>query len=216
MERYRLEWQNLTPKSGIRYICGYCGTDTAPAFGFHTNETTNNHQQGFILICSNCNRPTFVDKIGSNIVSTTPTAKMGKEINGLPGDIGKLYDEARLCTSAGAYTAAILTCRKILMHVAVEKEAPLDQPFIKYVEYLASKGYIPHDGQGWVDHIRTKSNEANHEIKVMDKEDAEDLVTFTEMLLRLVYEFKNRLSRKTTSDGPTMVVGPGTPTGTPK
>ena len=60
---------------------------------------------------------------------------------------------------------------------------------MEYVEYLSQKGYIPSDGKGWVDYIRTKGNEANHEIKIMSSADAADLITFSEMLLKLVYEF---------------------------
>jgi len=50
------------------------------------------------------------------------------------------------------------------------------------------------DGNDWVDYIRKKSNEANHEIVIMDKEIAEDLISFIEMLLRFIFEFKHRLS----------------------
>jgi len=198
MDRYSLSWNNPSKTDGIRYICGYCGADTAPAQGYHANPDNAGHQ-GWILICTNCNRPTFIDRFRNSILSTTPAAKMGKEVNGLPTDVEKLYDDARLCTSAGAYTAAVLSCRKILMHVAVEKGAPSNKGFIEYVEFLADKNYIPHDGRDWVDYIRTKSNEANHEIQVMTAEDAEDLITFVEMLLRLVYEFKNRLAKKTST-----------------
>jgi hypothetical protein len=61
------------------------------------------------------------------------------------------------------------------------------------VEYLSDQNYVPPDGKGWVDHIRKKSNEANHEIVIMKKEDALDLISFIEMLLRLIYEFPSRL-----------------------
>jgi hypothetical protein len=75
------------------------------------------------------------------------------------------------------------------MHIAVEKKAEPGKSFLEYVEYLADKGYVPPDGKGWVDHIRTKGNEANHEIKIMSEADARDLIAFSEMLLKFVYEF---------------------------
>jgi len=51
-----------------------------------------------------------------------------------------------------------------------------------------------------VDHIREKGNEATHEILLMSREDAEDLIEFTEMLLRVVYEFPAKVkSRKPAS-----------------
>ena len=53
--------------------------------------------------------------------------------------------------------------------------------FITYVKYLADKGFVPPHGKGWVDHIRTKGNEANHEIALMHAADAEELLMFTEI-----------------------------------
>lgn len=178
----------------VRFVCGYCGTDTAPSIGWASNSEKG--EQGFIAICTNCNRPTFVDKKNGENASTTPAAKMGNEVKGLPDDVEKLYEESRACTASGAHTAAVLVCRKILMHIAVEKGASSELSFVEYVDYLAGKGYIPPDGKEWVDYIRTKSNEANHEIQVMSQDDAKDLLNFVEMLLRLVYEFKQRLPKK--------------------
>ena len=199
MNRYQPEWKKTETIRRVRYICGYCGTDTTPSIGWYSDAYNEGAVfQGYIAICNNCNQPSFVDVRQSDFLirSITPSAKMGKEIEGLPDDVATLYDEARKCSSASAYTAAVLTCRKILMHVAVEKGASSNKGFFEYVQYLADKNYIHSDGHDWVDYIRTKSNEANHEIQVMVKEDAEDLITFTEMLLRLVYEFKNRLAKK--------------------
>ena len=60
-------------------------------------------------------------------------------------------------------------------------------------EYLADKGFVPPNGRPWVDHIRQKGNEANHEIKRMAAADATDLITFAEMLLKFIYEFPNKI-----------------------
>jgi hypothetical protein len=46
----------------------------------------------------------------------------------------------------------------------------------------------------WVDTIRTKRNEATHEINLMTKEDAEMLVTFSGMVLLAIYQFPNQAS----------------------
>jgi hypothetical protein len=75
------------------------------------------------------------------------------------------------------------------MHIAVEKGASTGKSFLEYVEFLAQQNYVPPNGKGWVDYIRKKGNEANHEIKVMSSEDAADLITFLEMLLKFIYEF---------------------------
>lgn len=184
----------------IRYTCGYCGTDTSPAYGWYSSIGGPNIR-GYVGICTYCNKPSFVETESGKVINTTPAAVMGKEVEGLPEEVRQLYEEARACTAAGAYTSAVLTCRKILMHVAVEKKAPEGKKFIEYVDYLATEGYIPKEGKAWVDYIRTKSNEANHEIKVMGKDDAMTVITFTEMLLRLVYEFKERLPKAPSISG---------------
>ena len=82
------------------------------------------------------------------------------------------------------------------MHIGVEKGADENKGFKYYVNYLADKHYVPPNGKDWVQHIVDKGNEANHEIVLMQKEDAETLITFLEMLLRLVYEFPEKAPKK--------------------
>lgn len=67
---------------------------------------------------------------------------------------------------------------------------------MEYVEYLSDNHYIPPDGKEWVDQIRKKGNQANHEITLMTKEDAEDIIGFSEMLLRFIYEFPKKVTKK--------------------
>lgn len=192
MSDYPRSWQHAQISSGIRYKCGYCDADTAPSRGWFTDNISGH--MGYVLICTNCNKPSFVDTQDGVVEYTTPSPKLGNQVVGLPKDVADLYDEARRCGSTGAYTSAVLTCRKILMHVAVEKGAPAGKKFIEYVDYLSDNNFIPPDGKIWVDHIRSKANEDNHEIVIVDSVEAADLISFTEMLLRLVYEFKHRLS----------------------
>jgi hypothetical protein len=83
------------------------------------------------------------------------------------------------------------------MHIAVDKGADEGKRFIEYIEYLSDNNYVPPNGKAWVDHIRKKGNEANHEIKIMSKGDALNLITFIEMLLKFIYEFPSRITPKT-------------------
>ena len=119
MSRFSNIWEQTKDQSNIRYICGYCGTDTSPSKGWQTKEVDS--VRGHVLICTKCNRPSFIIMKQNKIISTTPAKVLGNEVEGLPDDIKSLYEEARKCTSLGAYTSSVLTCRKILMHVAVEK-----------------------------------------------------------------------------------------------
>ncbi|RYF38119.1 MAG: DUF4145 domain-containing protein [Comamonadaceae bacterium] len=79
------------------------------------------------------------------------------------------------------------------MNIAVAQGAKPGETFIKYVEFLAASGYVPPNGKGWVDHIRKKGNEATHEIALMRQADAEELIGFTEMLLKFIYGFPARV-----------------------
>ena len=81
----------------------------------------------------------------------------------------------------------------MLMNISVEQGAKQGLKFIEYVEYLANNGFIPPNGRAWVDHIRRKGNEATHEIALMTRADAEELMAFIEMLLKFVYEFPSRV-----------------------
>ena len=64
----------------------------------------------------------------------------GNPVQNLPDDISALYEESRTCFSGSSYTAAVLVLRKLLMNVAVQKEAAQNLRFIEYVEYLSNKG----------------------------------------------------------------------------
>jgi len=52
-----------------------------------------------------------------------------------------------------------------------------------------ANGFVPPRGKPWVDYIRTRGNEANHETQIMAAEDSRTLIAFVEMLLRFIYEF---------------------------
>jgi len=122
-----------------------------------------------------------------------PGVAPGNEVAHVPEATAALYKEARQCVAIGAPTAAVLAARKLLMHIAVEQGAKEGGNFIGYVEYLSDQGYVPPKGKVWVDHIRKKGNEANHEIKLMTTDDATELITFSEMLMKFIYDFPNRV-----------------------
>ncbi len=177
-------WESTSTIGHLSFICGYCGKTTGVNIGYKASQDSHS-----IFICGGCNRPTFMEKRKFQ----TPAPILGNEVTHLPQEINSLYKEARHCTQVESYTACVLVCRKILMHVAVEKQASENESFLYYVEYLADKNYLPPDGKGWVDHIRKKGNEANHEIVVMLKDDAFELLSFVEMLLKFVYEMPTRI-----------------------
>jgi hypothetical protein len=198
MARWEISWENLSSLPSRGYSCGYCNKPLASDKGWHGKLVTS--MRGLdnprVYICHYCKCPTFFEPNGIQ----TPGTIFGNpvlEINDQA--VESLYNEARKTTGTGCYTAAVLCSRKLLMHIAVSKGAKEGDSFINYVKFLADNNYIPPDAKDWVDHIRKKGNEANHEISIMSKQDAEELLTFIEMLLKLIYEFPALIKKKTQS-----------------
>lgn len=191
----KLHWQNINTLGSRSYTCGYCGKPLASEKGYFAS-VEGWASNAYIYICHHCYRPTFFDKDGNQ----TPGFKYGNDVLDIDDEgVRELYNEARACFSANSFTAVILCCRKLLMHIAVSKGDTPGKDFIDYVEFLSAKNYIPPDAKEWVDHIRKKGNEANHEIVIMKKQDAEDLLSFIETLLRIIYEFPANVRKRVKS-----------------
>ena len=82
------------------------------------------------------------------------------------------------------------------MNIAVKQGADEDKRFIEYINYLSEQGFIPPESREWIDHVRSNGNEATHEIILTSDTDANELLIFTEALLKFVYEFSNKYEKK--------------------
>lgn len=189
------QWHSLKTVPSAMWKCGYCGNQVSSNRGYWLSEYDDDSGEpdseghAFIRICPKCVHPTYFSPNGN----VYPEKPPGNKVEGIPTQLATLYQEARNSASINAYTASVMACRKILMNVAVEKGAEENQSFASYVDYLDEEGYLPPDGRDWVDYIRVRANEANHEIDLMEKEDALALIELTEMLLRVIYEFPSRI-----------------------
>lgn len=198
-KQYRdVQWQQCIQFLPFSYQCGYCSDKVASKEGYFAQGVTDRGTDtiAYIYICPSCNLPTVKMRFVSDYA---PTAAPGNDVLNVPEELGDLYTEARNSVSVGAYTGAVLLCRKILMHIAVTEGAEANQSFLNYVRFLTERGFVPPNGRGWVDYIRVRGNEANHEIELMNSEDAIALVTFVEMLLKFIYEFPNKVPSTTST-----------------
>ena len=93
--------------------------------------------------------------------------------------------------SANAPTAAGMCCRKILMNVAVGKEAKQGETFSYYVDYLIKNNHVPKNLAKWVEKIKDKGNDANHKIEILKEDDAKELIERVEMLLKMMYSYSS-------------------------
>lgn len=75
------------------------------------------------------------------------------------------------------------------MNIAVNLGATEGLSFVQYVNYFKDNHHIPPSAAGWVDHVRKVGNEANHQVVKTDREEAERLIAFLGMLLKLIYEY---------------------------
>lgn len=181
-------WEGLNQINKRAFICGYCGFKVSSNIGIRISNR-NRGQTGGVFICTNCSGPTFFSPQDNQF----PGRAFGQTVNNVPKEINDLYEEARTCTSQNCFTAAVMLCRKVLMNISVNLGAKENQKFIEYVNYLSENGYIPPNAKHWVDHIRVKGNEANHEIKIMENKDAKEILIFTEMMLKFIYEFPSMI-----------------------
>lgn len=192
-----MDWAHSYNIGTKKYVCGHCGESISSQKGYEGN--FSNIRMGEIYICHSCDKPTYFDLVG-NVGQQTPGPVFGNSVSDVTDQtVYDLYEEARECCSVNAYTSAVLACRKLLMHIAVAQGAQTGQNFIAYVQYLADNNYVPKGSEDWVDHIRKKGNEANHEIVIMNEEDAKDLISFIEMLLKIIYEFPAHIAKKKAS-----------------
>ena len=186
MARLPGAWHSVQNVKAAKYLCGFCGLNVSSERGWQVDHEAKSNN---IRVCPYCNRPTFFETGETQI----PGVPYGRPVPNVPQEIEKLYNEARRSTAASAHTAAVLACRKILMHISVDHGAKPGLSFIEYVEHLSNNGFVPPNGKGWVDHIRKKGNEANHEIILMESDASADLLTFIEMILTFLYDFPARI-----------------------
>lgn len=186
-----MPWQGVDKLEERTYRCWNCDTFVSSSLGWFNGKTTKQqvYEDLILHICPKCALPTLFGRRSDYSYVQIPPAKTGSPISGLPDDVAGLYREACAAAAANAHTAAVMVCRKLLANIAVGKGADKGLQFLPYVKWLVKKGWVPPDGEGWVDHIRDKGNEANHEIALMDADASKLLIEFAEMLLRFIYEF---------------------------
>lgn len=188
----KINWINITDLESRDFICGYCGSDIASNKGYSGHAETSSSILSWSYYCHRCGKLNFFDPDGTQY----PGSKFGAEIQDISDEAVKdLYDEARKCYSANAFTASVMCCRKLLMNIAVAKGDKVGKTFVQYIKYLDEYHYTPPDSTEWVKHIKDQGNQANHQIEMKSQDDAKDLITFLEMLLKFNYEFHKKLQK---------------------
>lgn len=168
------------------YQCGHCNRYVS---GRVVNIYGNNKDNPIIrfMICPSCLKGSVWMRDNKII----PGSKPGQNLEGLPVEVEAAYQEARKCFSISAFTACELLCRKIIMHVGVNKGAQEGQTFVSYLDHLENKGYITPTIRDWTDLIRQFGNQSTHKLASPDEKRTETTLMFTMELLRIIYEMEH-------------------------
>jgi len=186
-------WQNLQNLSAMSYVYGFCGEKVGTTHGYFSSQHNQNIR---MYICTNCGRPTFFDGFEDK---QTPGPQLGRDIDKLPEDISSIYNEIRSSIQEGNNTAATLTARKLIMHLAVDKVgAAKGENFVTYIEHLKKSGFVPPKSKSWLEKIREDGNEKNHELKLSKAQDSIAHLKFIELLLSFMYEHSDDENDTTT------------------
>ena len=163
-----------------KYDCGHCGT-TVMGWLVATAEPGWDRRW---LLCPECGMGSV-----QNDRVMLPTRPSFPAIDGLPGGIRTLYDEAGASFDARAYTGCEMLCRKILMAAAVDKGADEGKKFVQYVDvyYLSSGGYITPPLKEMATTIKDIGNRAAHKIDESDLERSRRTLVFTRRILDITY-----------------------------
>jgi len=182
----------VTPNAATSHEvkCGNCGNNVGAIEVSRYNSTTR--LQNHWLICPVCSYGIVFEHDGKIF----PAIKYGEPLEGLPKEVESAYNEARECMSINAFTACQLLCRKILMHIAVDKcKGKEGDSFENYIKNIQQAGYITPPMKQWVDKIRQEGNVATHKLEPPSPKDTENIMNFTTQLLKLVYEMEYKAKK---------------------
>jgi hypothetical protein len=195
------EWrQREEDRAAEQWVCGFCDTRVAQPKAWIAVSVPKGALLASVRYCPHCGLTTLFDDVHGD---RYPEARPGEPVRHAPPAVAGIYDEARACVAAGAPRAAMLACRTGIMYVAVDLNGgkKVEGGFKAAVDWLASNGWIPPNGRGWVDRIKDRGNDATHEIiPEASPAEAELLVVFLGMLLRFAYDMPRLLNAASRAD----------------
>ncbi len=124
----------------------------------------------------------------------------GPGIDGLPADVAGAWREAGTAFSLGAFTAAEMMCRKLSMHVAVDKEGcKAGRKLCRACRQVRESGrHRLWPSTCLIDHVKNRGNTANHDLPASDEAASRLTLKVTQHLLQGVYERRSLPRRSRT------------------
>lgn len=170
-----------------------------------------------ILLCDGCGEPILAIYKWNNTYAVsefdTGTPQLGMEPikvypeivpdlhPSIPKGVGADYRESLTCFAVGAWKATAVLSRRALQNSVVEKGANASQPLHAQIDELEEKHIITKDIKDWAHQIRHLGNDGAHpydkgSLTKVTRDDADEILKFTESYLKYVYEMPYDLAKK--------------------
>jgi hypothetical protein len=142
------------------------------------------------LISSICSQYKYFNNIIKNFI---PKLEQRTAPEHVPNDITFSFNEAIRCLDVESYTSVALMMRKVIELTAHQFNVNKGTLYDK-INSMSSNNFITKNLAEWAHEIRAFGNEAAHEIVTPSKDDALEIVGFTELFLIYVFTLPGELS----------------------
>jgi Domain of unknown function (DUF4145) len=172
-------------------VCGACGEASIIVFGHPAGYRPNKGSP------KNC--PTDPVEHGFTFLTLLPHPESPRVPGYLPTPLPNLFMQAADSLRRGSWDASGAMSRKVLDVSTKEQLKGLSAPvkdLAPRIDKLASIGRLTDDLRAWAHQIRLGGNDAAHDEDPFTKEEAEELLDFTELFLTYIYTLPGRLAAK--------------------
>lgn len=179
--------------------CGEYSSDAMDSFDNVDTPYQVNHYS--VALCRRCNSPFLVKEslygVPGEFESVTDETVLypvapGTNLDGLPDVVARSVTQAHRSYITSSYDACALMCRRAL-EALCQTLSSKGKDLAQRLANLKNNEHIDARLLDWAHEIRLVGNEAAHEVdKAVSKEDARDILEFTEALLMYVFTFNTK------------------------
>lgn len=170
-----------------QYLCGACGSTTTGRVLCDMIRKTDLATVSWCLCSCDKTEPTIIIEKDGQVLTQLPLVNEFPAGKNWPADLRDLYEEAAKAYCAGAFTAASMVCRKILMACACEEGDGEGKSFAQYVDHITTKVLTFPRATAAIDAIRSIGNDANHKVTFVAQADARRSLEIITYMLNAVY-----------------------------
>jgi hypothetical protein len=187
-----VEYARLVKEWGVNprhlpYHCGACGQSMNGRIVASLQRSSDNAAISWCVCTCKKEEPAILVHKDGEVVRQLPEASEFTPGENWPADLEQLYDEATKAFAAGAYTACVMVCRKVLMVCACHEGATDGEPFVQYVKHITDTVLTFPKAKDSIDKIRMIGNEANHSVKFVTREEAKRAMSIVTYMLNTIY-----------------------------